>query len=148
MPQVQVLSLGPDKAVLSLERAAFLQFIWRFQNPENCIKIQAETKRMPLQVQRSIRFCNSNYLTENYNRSTQQITKRRSHGFFRRFPLFYWRIRGSSCSWISPSTAKQTGSAPRRKRRCSLPARNSRPWCGHRRNRQMPTALPCRSMSA
>jgi len=28
----------PDKAVLSLERAAFLQFIWRFQNPENCIK--------------------------------------------------------------------------------------------------------------
>ena len=29
---------GPCKAVLSLERAAFLQFIWRFQNPENCIK--------------------------------------------------------------------------------------------------------------
>ena len=83
---------------------------------------------MPLHVQRSIRFCNFNYLTENYNRSTQQITKRRSHGFFRRFPLFYWRIRGSSCSWISPSAAKQTGSAPRRKRRYSLPARNSRPY--------------------
>ena len=51
-------------------------------------------------------FCNFNYLTENYGRSTQQITKRQSHGFFRRFPLFYWRIRGSSCSWISPSAAK------------------------------------------
>ena len=51
-------------------------------------------------------FCNFNYLTENYGRSTQRITKRRSHGFSRRFPLFYWRIRGSSCSWISPSAAK------------------------------------------
>ena len=51
-PQVQVLSLGPDKAVLSLERAAFLQFIWRFQNPENCIwclfgAYKAKTRAFP-----------------------------------------------------------------------------------------------------
>ena len=127
-------------ASYKIQRGIHVHLIQFFMCPEFWVHI--------IHVQRSIRFCNFNYLTENYNRSTQQITKRRSHGFFRRFPLFYWRIRGSSCSWISPSAAKQTGSAPRRKRRCSLPARNSRPWCGHRRNRQMPTALPCQSMSA